>query len=80
MHFPRVRDELEDWGDLPLDSEDKDKLGLGRDVEGPFLLAQAAEADLLTLGIAIFLGIGLGPLEGSFFSFPIGLYWKDSSV
>jgi hypothetical protein len=33
------------------------------DVEGSILLAQAGESDLLTLGIAVLLNVGLGALE-----------------
>lgn len=48
---------------LPLDTDDKDQLGLGRDVEGVLLFTQAAEADLLPLCVSVFLDILLGTLE-----------------
>ena len=61
--------ELEDFAGLwrnlvdTLDAENEDELVLVWNVEGTILLAQASESDLLTLGIAILLDIGLGALE-----------------
>lgn len=48
---------------IPLDTDNKDKLGLGRDEEAALLLGIAREADLLTLGIAVLLDVLLGTLE-----------------
>lgn len=48
---------------IPLDTDNKDKLGLGRDVEAALLLGLAGEADLLALGIAVLLHVLLGTLE-----------------
>ena len=50
-------------GGLPLDAEHEDELGFGGDIVGAFFLADAGETDLLTLGIAVFLDVGLGTLE-----------------
>lgn len=49
--------------DLPLDADDEDQLGLGRDVEGAILLGSAGEADLLALTIAVLLDVLLSTLE-----------------
>jgi hypothetical protein len=50
-------------GGLPLDADHEDELGFGGDIVGAFFLADAGETDLLTLGIAVFLDVGLGTLE-----------------
>ena len=47
----------------PLDSHDKDKLGLLIDKEAALLSAHASKPDLLALGIAVLLDVGLGTLE-----------------
>jgi hypothetical protein len=49
--------------DIPLDTDDKDQLGLFGNVEGAGLAALASKADLLTLRIAVLLDVGLGTLE-----------------
>lgn len=46
-----------------LDADDEGEFWLCRDVVGAFLLGDAREANLLTLGIAVFLDVGFGPLE-----------------
>lgn len=46
-----------------LDADDEGELGLSRDVEGALLLGDALKADLLALGIAVLLDVGLGALE-----------------
>ena len=46
-----------------LDADDEDKLGLGGDVVAALLLGDAAQADLLTLCIAVLLDVGFGALE-----------------
>ncbi len=48
---------------LPLDANDEDQLGLGRDVEGLVLLGGAAEANLLALILAVLLDVLLSTLE-----------------
>jgi hypothetical protein len=73
-------EELEDLaglgGDLvdTLDTENEDKLVLVWDVERTVLLAQASESDLLTLGIAVLLDVGLGALEDDTTLLLVGLY------
>jgi hypothetical protein len=47
----------------PLDTDDKDQFWLLLDVEGSLLSAQAGQSNLLTLGIAVLLYVGLGALE-----------------
>jgi hypothetical protein len=49
--------------DIPLDTDDKDQLGLLGNVEGTGLAALASKADLLALCIAVLLDVGLGTLE-----------------
>lgn len=46
-----------------LDTDNKDQLGLLRNVEATLLAGNASEADLLTLSIAILLDVGLSALE-----------------
>jgi hypothetical protein len=48
---------------LPLDANDKDKLGLLFNVERPTLSGYASESDLLTLCISVLLDVGLSVLE-----------------
>ena len=48
---------------LPLDADDEDQLGLGRDVEGAILLGGARKADLLALVVAVLLDVLLSALE-----------------
>jgi hypothetical protein len=47
----------------PFDTDDKDKFRLLLDIEGSLLSAQAGQSNLLTLGIAVLLYVGLGALE-----------------
>jgi len=62
-------EELEDlawfWCDLgdTLDTDDEDQFWLLFDVEGSLLPAQTSQSDLLALGIAVLLDVGLGLLE-----------------
>ena len=46
-----------------LDTDDEDELGFGRDVVASFLLGDAGEADLLTLGVTVLFDVGLGAFE-----------------
>jgi hypothetical protein len=55
----RLRRDLVDT----LDADDESQLRLLLDVEGAVLTAQPGESDLLTLGIAVLLDVGLGTLE-----------------
>lgn len=48
---------------LPLDTDDKDQLILGWDVEGTILLGQTLKTDLLTLLVAVLLDVLLSTLE-----------------
>lgn len=59
--------------DEPLDTDNKDQLSLSRDIVGAFLLAQAREADLLALCIAVLLHVGLGTLEDNAALLLVGL-------
>lgn len=56
-----------------LDADDEGELGLSRDVEGALLLGNALEADLLALGIAVLLDVGLGALEDDLALLLVGL-------
>jgi len=47
----------------PLDTDNIDELGLGRDVERTILLGKTSETDFLLLLIAVLLDVGLGALE-----------------
>jgi hypothetical protein len=49
--------------DIPLDTDDKDELGLCRHVVGTFLLAETCKTDSLALRLTVFLDVGFGPLE-----------------
>lgn len=49
--------------DIPLDTDNKDQLGLVRDLEVTLLAGNTAETDLLTLSIAVLLDVGLSALE-----------------
>lgn len=46
-----------------LDPDDEGELRLGRDVVGAFSLSNTAEADLLTLSVAVLLDVRLGTFE-----------------
>ena len=59
---------------LPLETDDKHQLGLVRDIERALLLAQAGEANLLTLRIAIFFHVGLGAFENNGTLLLVGLF------
>lgn len=48
---------------IPLDTDNKGKLGLGGDEERAVLLGLARQTDLLTLGIAVLLNVLLSTLE-----------------
>jgi hypothetical protein len=48
---------------IPLDTDDEDQLGLGRDVGRVIGLGGAAKTDLLTLSVAVLLNVLLGTLE-----------------
>ena len=52
-----------DSKNLPLDTDNKDQLLLGWDVEGAILLRQTSETDLLTLLVAVLLHVLLSTLE-----------------
>ena len=54
---------FEDSCCVPLDADYEEELRLGGHVVSAFFFAQAVEADLLALGIAIFFHVGLGTLE-----------------
>ena len=62
----------------PLDTDNKDNLGLSRDVVGALLLSFAGETDLLTLSIAVLLDVLLGTLEDSLPLLLVGLFIKVS--
>lgn len=48
---------------IPLDTDNKSKLGLVLNVEVALLTGDATKTDLLTLSIAVLLDVGLGTLE-----------------
>lgn len=64
--------------DSPLDSENENELGLLINEEAALLLAHTSKADLLTLGIAVLLDIGLGTLEDDATLLLVGLCLKVS--
>jgi hypothetical protein len=78
-------EELEDLARLgcdlvdTLDAENEDELVLVRNVERAVLLAQTGESDLLTLGIAVLLDVGLGALEDDTTLLLVGLYLDVSA-
>jgi hypothetical protein len=51
------------FGNLPLDTDNKDQLLLGWDVEGAILLGETLKTDLLTLLVTVLLDVLLGALE-----------------
>jgi hypothetical protein len=63
------------WVDLvyTLNTDNKGKLGLGRDSEGSLLLGETVEADLLTLCVTVLLDVGLGTLEDDLSLLLVGL-------
>ena len=67
--MPRIRKKQHS----PLDTDNKDKLGLVRDVEVTLLTGNASKADLLTLIVAVLLDVGLGTLEDSSTLLLVGL-------
>ena len=50
-------------GSLPLDTDNKDQLLLGGNVERTILLGQTGKANLLTLLVTVLLDVLLGTLE-----------------
>jgi hypothetical protein len=58
---------------IPLDADNKDNLGLSRDVVRAGLLGLTRKADLLTLGVAVLLDVGLGALEDDLALLLVGL-------
>ena len=58
---------------IPLDTDNKDNLGLGGDEESTLLLGLARETDLLTLSIAVLLHVLLGTLEDGIALLLVGL-------
>ena len=69
--LPRIRKKQHS----PLDTDNKDKLGLVRDVEVALLAGDTAETDLLTLSIAVLPDVGLGTLEDGRTLFLVGLWF-----
>ena len=59
--------------DVPLDADNEDDLGLGRDVVRAGLLGLTSKADLLTLLVAVLLDVGLGTLEDDLALLLVGL-------
>lgn len=62
-------------GNLPLDTDNEDKLRLVRDVEVALLAGDTTETDLLTLSVAVLLNVGLGTLEDSSALLLVGLWF-----
>lgn len=62
----------------PLDTDNKDKLGLVRDVEVALLAGDTTETDLLTLSIAVLPDVGLGTLEDGSALLLVGLGFIQS--
>jgi hypothetical protein len=56
-----------------LDTNNESKLWLGRDVERAFRLGNTSKADLLTIGITVFLDVCLGALEDGLTLLLVGL-------
>jgi hypothetical protein len=56
-----------------LDTDNENKLGLGRDIEAALLLRDAGEANLLALCIAVFLDVLLSTLEDGLALLLVGL-------
>lgn len=50
-------------GNIPLDTDNEDQLGLIINVEVALLAGSAGQADLLTLCVAVLLDVGLSTLE-----------------
>ena len=59
--------------DIPLDADNEDDLGLGRDVVRAGLLSLTSKADLLTLLVAVLLDVRLGTLEDDLALLLVGL-------
>ena len=59
---------------LPLDADDEDQLRLGRDIESSILLGGTRKTNLLALGLAVLLDVGLGTLEDDATLLLVGLY------
>lgn len=62
-------------GNLPLDTDNEDKLRLVRDVEVALLAGDTTETDLLTLSVAVLLNVGLGTLEDRSALLLVGLWF-----
>lgn len=60
--------------DIPLDTDNKDQLGLVVNVEVALLAGSAGQADLLTLSIAVLLDVGLSALEDDATLLLVGLF------
>lgn len=60
---------------LPLDTDNEDKLRLVRDVEVALLAGDTTETDLLTLSVAVLLNVGLGTFEDSSALLLVGLWF-----
>lgn len=58
---------------VPLDTDNKGELGLGRDVEGVVLLRGALGLDDVALALDVFLLVLLGALEDSLTLLLVGL-------
>ena len=58
---------------IPLDADNEDDLGLGRDVVRTRLLGLTGKADLLALLVAILLDVRLGTLEDDLALLLVGL-------
>ena len=59
--------------DIPLDTDNKDQLGLILNIEVTLLAGSAGQADLLTLSIAVLLDVGLSALEDNTTLLLVGL-------
>jgi hypothetical protein len=64
--------------DLPLDTDQEDQLGLGRDVESALLLGSAGKANLLALGFTVLLDVLLSTLEDDLTLLLVGLFMQVS--
>jgi hypothetical protein len=65
-------------GNIPLDTDNEDQLGLVINVEVTLLTGSAGQADLLTLSIAVLLDVGLSALEDDATLLLVGLMRNSS--